>query len=93
MLLAMEEKKTDEETTRKKSVSMTNVKLLSSTVKSLMEIGEAKGQPLWQVVEDLLAAELPAAVKAIQPQLKKVRELKAKTQQIQAEARKANREE
>ncbi len=81
-----------EKASKGKEPTTVSIKVLSSTAKGLHEIGEAKGIPLWQVLEDLLAAELPAAVKAIQSQLKRVRELKAKTAQIQEEARKGRGE-
>ena len=69
------------------TVTTTPVKLLTTTVHGLSDIAEAKGLPLWQVVEELLAAQLPAAVAAIQPQLKKIREQKKKIADLQAETR------
>lgn len=58
------------------------IKVLKKTADALADIAEAKGQYVWQVVEDLLASQLPALHKAIQPQLKAVKELKARTAAI-----------
>lgn len=45
--------------------------------KMIVEIAEAKSQTQWEVMRDLLAASLPATWKAMQPILKKRRELDA----------------
>lgn len=54
----------------------------------ISEISEATGQHVWEVVEELVAATLAPWHKAIQPQLKKVREAEAKRIAAQQEARK-----
>lgn len=55
----------------------------------IMEICEATGQKQWEVVEELTSGTLPQMHKAIQPQLKRVRERAAQVAAAQAEGRKA----
>jgi hypothetical protein len=55
----------------------------------ISEISEATGRPVFEVVEELVAASLVPWHKAVQPQLRKVRDLAAKLSAAQEEARKA----
>jgi hypothetical protein len=64
------------------------VRIKVRTAAMFSDIAEAKGVPVWRVVEDMVAAVLPAEHKAVQPQLRKVRELGAKMAEVQEQARK-----
>lgn len=83
-LLVASERMADEE----KQPKGKTIKVLTRTADVLSDIAEAKGQYVWQVVEDLLAAQLPGEHKAIQSKLKEVRALKAKLAATQQSARK-----
>lgn len=71
----------------RKKVKSKAVKVRTDTAQKLEDLAEAKGWPMWQVVDDLLAATLPAEWQAAQPQLKRIRELAAKTEEIRAAVR------
>jgi hypothetical protein len=55
----------------------------------ISEISEATGRPVYEIVDELTGGTLAPWHKAIQPQLKKVRDAKAKVSAAQEEARKA----
>jgi hypothetical protein len=55
----------------------------------ISEISEATGKAVFEIIEELVAASLVPWHKAVQPQLRKVRDLAAKLSAAQAEARKA----
>lgn len=57
------------------------------TVEMLEDIAEASGEKVWQTVERLLGPGLPAEHRAVQPQLKKARDIKAKLAEVHQQAR------
>lgn len=65
------------------------LRVKAQTADAVAEIAEATGRAQWDVVEELVGASLPGWHKAVQPQLRKVRELAARLQSAQEEARRA----
>ena len=63
-----------------KKVSTQPIRVETDYAKMIVEVAEAKGVPQWRVMRDLLGASLPATWKAMQPILKKRRELDAQAQ-------------
>lgn len=71
-----------------KSPPTKNIKVKVATANALADIAEATGQKIWQVVEELVAAELPGYHAAVQAKLREVRKTKARVAEIQRQARK-----
>ena len=63
---------------KEKAPPQTSIKVLVRTKEQLDVISEATNRPVWKVVEDLLAAELPGAHAAAERALAKIRSEQAK---------------
>lgn len=65
------------------------LRLSARTADMISEVAEATGKHVHEVVDELVGASLPPWHKAVQPRLKRVRELAARISAEQAEARKS----
>lgn len=79
----------DDQEAAKKKEPVDNVKVAVRIKKMLAEIGEATGETIGEVIDRMLAAELPGEHAAVQPKLKQIRANKARIADLQKQARKA----
>lgn len=70
-----------------KKVATQPMRVAVPTAKKIKDLAEFKGVPEWQALDELLAATLDAEWTAVQPRLKRIRELAAKADAIRAEVR------
>ena len=70
-----------------RKVATQPMRIAVGTAKKIKDLAEFKGVPEWQALDELLAATLDAEWAAVQPRLRKIRELAAKADAIRNEGR------